>query len=105
MEVIRDKGSGSAAVSRRIASKWPKPEWHAPWKLYRVISGHLGWVWGLLVACMGLCDDHCGECCATQTVQLIAWSHCQKGSEQGQGRSVSDWAEAAVVCAHGNCIV
>lgn len=42
MEVIRDKGSGSAAVSRRIASKWPRPEWHAPWKLYRVISGHLG---------------------------------------------------------------
>lgn len=22
----------------------PKPKWHAPWKLYRVISGHLGWV-------------------------------------------------------------
>ena len=21
-----------------------KPTWHAPWKLYRVISGHLGWV-------------------------------------------------------------
>lgn len=22
----------------------PKPKWHAPWKLARVISGHLGWV-------------------------------------------------------------
>lgn len=22
----------------------PKPSWHPPWKLYRVISGHLGWV-------------------------------------------------------------
>lgn len=22
----------------------PKPKWHAPWKLYRVIAGHLGWV-------------------------------------------------------------
>eukprot|EP00455_Lapot_gusevi_P054958 TRINITY_DN889_c0_g1_i1.p1 TRINITY_DN889_c0_g1~~TRINITY_DN889_c0_g1_i1.p1 ORF type:complete len:463 (-),score=91.34 TRINITY_DN889_c0_g1_i1:44-1432(-) len=21
-----------------------KPEWHAPWKIYKVISGHLGWV-------------------------------------------------------------
>jgi pleiotropic regulator 1 len=21
-----------------------KPQWHAPWKLYRVISGHLDWV-------------------------------------------------------------
>ncbi|KXZ47540.1 hypothetical protein GPECTOR_34g699 [Gonium pectorale] len=45
MAVIADKGgNSSAAVSRRLASKWPKPEWHAPWKMYRVISGHLGWV-------------------------------------------------------------
>ncbi|MCL7023981.1 hypothetical protein MKW94_019235 [Papaver nudicaule] len=22
----------------------PRPEWHAPWRLYRVISGNLGWV-------------------------------------------------------------
>lgn len=22
----------------------PKPEWHKPWKLHKVISGHLGWV-------------------------------------------------------------
>uniref|UniRef100_A0A1I8FVT6 Pleiotropic regulator 1 n=1 Tax=Macrostomum lignano TaxID=282301 RepID=A0A1I8FVT6_9PLAT len=22
----------------------PKPDWHPPWKLYRVISGHTGWV-------------------------------------------------------------
>lgn len=42
MAVINDKGKGSAAVSRRLASKWPRPVWHAPWKLYRVISGHLG---------------------------------------------------------------
>lgn len=34
----------SAAISRRLASKWPRPEWHAPWRTYRVISGHLGWV-------------------------------------------------------------
>lgn len=42
MAVIKEKGSSSAAVSRRLASKWPKPVWHPPWKLYRVISGHLG---------------------------------------------------------------
>ncbi|CAN6683845.1 unnamed protein product [Malus baccata var. baccata] len=23
---------------------WPRPVWHSPWKIYRVISGHLGWV-------------------------------------------------------------
>ena len=22
----------------------PKPKWHPPWKLFRVIAGHLGWV-------------------------------------------------------------
>lgn len=27
----------------------PKPQWHAPWKLMRVISGHLGWVRALTV--------------------------------------------------------
>lgn len=34
----------SASVIRRQASRWPKPDWHAPWKLYRVVSGHMGWV-------------------------------------------------------------
>jgi pleiotropic regulator 1 len=34
----------SASIAKRIPSKWPRPEWHAPWKTYRVISGHLGWV-------------------------------------------------------------
>lgn len=33
----------SVAVMKRLASRWPKPKWHAPWKTYRVISGHLGW--------------------------------------------------------------
>jgi pleiotropic regulator 1 len=27
----------------------PRPDWHAPWKLQRVISGHLGWVRALAV--------------------------------------------------------
>lgn len=27
----------------------PRPEWHPPWKLMRVISGHLGWVRSLAV--------------------------------------------------------
>lgn len=33
----------SAAVARRLPSKWPRPVWHPPWKLFRVISGHLGY--------------------------------------------------------------
>lgn len=31
-------------LSIRKAPSMPKPVWHAPWKLYRVISGHMGWV-------------------------------------------------------------
>uniref|UniRef100_A0A0C9RGT4 TSA: Wollemia nobilis Ref_Wollemi_Transcript_25597_1948 transcribed RNA sequence n=1 Tax=Wollemia nobilis TaxID=56998 RepID=A0A0C9RGT4_9CONI len=34
----------SAAIMKRLPSKWPRPVWHPPWKHYRVISGHLGWV-------------------------------------------------------------
>ena len=34
----------SAAVAKRLPSKWPRPVWHPPWKLFRVISGHLGYV-------------------------------------------------------------
>lgn len=40
-------GSGAAnqlVVSRRAAPSAPKPDWHAPWKLAAVVSGHLGWV-------------------------------------------------------------
>ncbi|GLT79383.1 hypothetical protein SLA2020_508740 [Shorea laevis] len=34
----------TSAIIERIPSKWPRPVWHPPWKNYRVISGHLGWV-------------------------------------------------------------
>lgn len=33
-----------AAANRLVNHIMPKPKWHPPWKLYRVISGHLGWV-------------------------------------------------------------
>lgn len=50
--VIPYTGSGTSAIPQtssvsiipRKAPAMPKPKWHAPWKLYRVISGHLGWV-------------------------------------------------------------
>lgn len=34
----------TTSLARRAAMQQVKPEWHAPWKLMRVISGHLGWV-------------------------------------------------------------
>lgn len=36
-------------IQRPSATKQQKPDWHAPWKLMRVISGHLGWVRALAV--------------------------------------------------------
>ncbi|KAJ3152878.1 pre-mRNA-splicing factor prp46 [Geranomyces variabilis] len=36
--------ASSALVRIKEPRKVPKPTWHAPWKLMRVISGHLGWV-------------------------------------------------------------
>ena len=34
----------STSLVRRDTVRQQKPSWHAPWKLFRVISGHLGWV-------------------------------------------------------------
>lgn len=42
--VSTTKHQPSAAVMKRLPSKWPRPVWHPPWKNYRVISGHMGWV-------------------------------------------------------------
>ncbi|RDD42499.1 Pleiotropic regulator 1 [Trichoplax sp. H2] len=51
---IKGKSNNSKAVAKiqpsssqliaRKASSLPKPQWHPPWKLMRVISGHHGWV-------------------------------------------------------------
>ncbi|CAM6044734.1 unnamed protein product [Sphagnum compactum] len=41
---VSERNQPSAAVMKRLPSKWPKPAWHPPWVNYRVISGHLGWV-------------------------------------------------------------
>ncbi|KAI9017255.1 putative mRNA splicing protein [Gaertneriomyces semiglobifer] len=38
------RNGSSSLVRVKEPRKVPKPQWHAPWKLMRVISGHLGWV-------------------------------------------------------------
>ncbi|KAI0478663.1 WD40-repeat-containing domain protein [Xylariaceae sp. FL0804] len=45
-------GSGPSqalSAARAQATHQVKPDWHPPWKLMRVISGHLGWVRALAV--------------------------------------------------------
>ncbi|CAK9134421.1 unnamed protein product [Ilex paraguariensis] len=39
-----ERNLSTSVIMERMPSKWPRPVWHAPWKNYRVISGHLGWV-------------------------------------------------------------
>ena len=39
----------SSSMVRKQTVVQIKPEWHAPWKLMRVISGHLGWVRSIAV--------------------------------------------------------
>lgn len=43
------KNLPSSSLVRKNTIVQVKPEWHAPWKLMRVISGHLGWVRALAV--------------------------------------------------------
>ena len=43
------KGLPSTSLVRREHFQQPRPDWHASWKLMRVISGHLGWVRALAV--------------------------------------------------------
>lgn len=43
-------GTSSSTLARgRRPKQVPTPAWHAPWKLKRVISGHLGWVRAIAV--------------------------------------------------------
>ena len=39
----------ATSLIRRDAIREEKPEWSPPWRLYRVLSGHLGWVRALAV--------------------------------------------------------
>ncbi|KAI0141293.1 putative pre-mRNA splicing protein [Pestalotiopsis sp. NC0098] len=41
--------SNQLSVARAQATHQIRPDWHPPWKLMRVISGHLGWVRALAV--------------------------------------------------------
>ncbi|XP_036617939.1 pleiotropic regulator 1-like [Trichosurus vulpecula] len=44
MEWMEAGDTKNAAMTAKKTPTMPKPQWHPPWKLYRVISGHLGWV-------------------------------------------------------------
>nr|GME21463.1 protein pleiotropic regulatory locus 1 [Ipomoea batatas] len=83
----------TAAIMERIPSKWPRPVWHSPWKNYRVISGHLGWVRSVAVEpanswfCTGSADRTIKMWdLATGTLKLTLTGHI----EQIRGLAVSN---------------
>nr|GMD36458.1 protein pleiotropic regulatory locus 1 [Ipomoea batatas] len=83
----------TAAIMERIPSKWPRPVWHPPWKNYRVISGHLGWVRSVAVDhsnswfCTGSADRTIKIWdLATGTLKLTLTGHI----EQIRGLAVSN---------------
>ncbi|KAG5848465.1 pleiotropic regulator 1-like [Anguilla anguilla] len=47
--LVEAGGMKNSTLMARKAPTMPKPQWHPPWKLYRVISGHLGWVRSIAV--------------------------------------------------------
>uniref|UniRef100_A0A6Q2XAS2 Pleiotropic regulator 1 n=1 Tax=Esox lucius TaxID=8010 RepID=A0A6Q2XAS2_ESOLU len=49
MSLLEGGGTKNSSLVVRKAPTMPKPQWHAPWKLFRVISGHLGWVRSIAV--------------------------------------------------------
>jgi pleiotropic regulator 1 len=38
------RNTQSSALVRKDTVRQARPDWHAPWKVMRVISGHMGWV-------------------------------------------------------------
>ncbi|XP_008315030.1 pleiotropic regulator 1 [Cynoglossus semilaevis] len=48
MSLLEGGATRNSALMRK-APTMPKPQWHPPWKLFRVISGHLGWVRSIAV--------------------------------------------------------
>lgn len=72
--------SSSALVARRLPPKVPEPQWHAPWELSAVVSGHLGWV-----RCIAF--DPSNEWFATgsadRTIKIWDLAKCCAGAEGG----------------------
>ncbi|MEE6461198.1 hypothetical protein FKM82_001228 [Ascaphus truei] len=49
LSAMESGGTKNSTLMAKKAPTMPKPQWHPPWKLYRVISGHLGWVRSIAV--------------------------------------------------------
>lgn len=73
-------GQSTAVVARRQPPRVPKPQWHAPWEMLSVVSGHLGWV-------RSIAFDPSNEWFATgsadRTIKIWDLAKCCAGAEGG----------------------
>lgn len=73
-------GQSRAVVARRQPPKVEKPQWHAPWEMLSVVSGHLGWV-------RSIAFDPSNEWFATgsadRTIKIWDLAKCAAGAEGG----------------------
>ena len=57
----------ATAGSAAMALVRPKPQWHAPWVLHRVVSGHMGWV---RCVCVDPANEWYATGSADQTIKI-----------------------------------
>jgi len=57
----------AAAHSAAMSILRPKPQWHAPWVLHRVVSGHMGWV---RCVCVDPANEWYATGSADQTIKI-----------------------------------
>lgn len=70
----------STALTKKMYKNVPTPQWHAPWELNAVVSGHLGWV-------RSIAFDSSNEWFVTgatdRTIKVWDLAKCVAGSEGG----------------------
>uniref|UniRef100_A0A7S2V5E3 Pre-mRNA-splicing factor prp46 n=1 Tax=Fibrocapsa japonica TaxID=94617 RepID=A0A7S2V5E3_9STRA len=78
--VLATTSAGTLTKRRGGTTKVPRPEWHAPWRLQAVISGHLGWV-------RSIAFDPSNEWYVTgsadRTIKIWDLAKCSAGAEGG----------------------
>jgi len=73
--------SSALTLSRGApVSAAPRPKWHAPWELSKVIAGHMGWV-----RCVALDPDNAffATGSADRTIKIWDLARCCAGAEDG----------------------
>lgn len=72
--------TGSQLVQKKQPPKVQTPQWHAPWELSAVISGHLGWVRSIAVDAS---NEWFATGAADRTIKIWDLAKCCAGADGG----------------------